>query len=218
VGLRPNFDLSTVQEWHYSASVMMIPKLPPGMSQAEALSLVRKDFSQFATVNFRGNNVATAEVLPTGIARFHLETISGLASPVMFDPTFMVQLFTTRDAKLGVPVQRAFTVAEHPLQGMRQWYARPSSDGGITITTEAFEVGHHFYGKFGAWLDKKLLGTQQAMWDTYLRNLDARYFGGQGFQLAISFMTGEGQNPLAEPLRQAETPPQPEKQPEQTAP
>jgi RHS repeat-associated protein len=200
VGLRPNFDLSTVREWHYSGSRMFVT-LPEGMSQAQALSLVRKDFSDFATVNFRGNNVATSEVLPTGIARFHLKTISGLLSPVMFDPTFMVQLFKTQDPKRG-PVQNAFTVAEHPLQGMRRWYATPSDNGkGITITTEAYEVGNHFYGRAGAWVDRYFLGTQAAMWETYLRNIDAKYFGAKGTLTSVSADSVEMANPLADPLK-----------------
>ena len=80
------------------------------------------------------------------------------------------------------------------------WYATKDANGGIDLITEAYEIPNGMLNRMvGA-----LVGSnrdQRALWNTFLRNIDAKEFGGQGQILPMQEeKTPEMINPLAAPL------------------
>ena len=197
--LAPNFDLGAREQWHYTKNEIVINTLPQGISQDTAIGMVRGELRTFASLNYNGNNIATVDILPTGIARFHLDNLKGMGSPAINDAKIMVQLSTFTDPKLGT-VQIAYTLANHALQGIRVWYATKDPNGGIDIITKAYEIPN---GILNATIGG-LLGSsrdQKALWNTFLRNIDAKDFGGQGNILPMQEKTTQDMiNPMATPL------------------
>jgi RHS repeat-associated protein len=187
--LKPNFDMKKQYDWHYSRNSIVINALPKGMSQAQAMALVRGDFSRFAS--FDRGNIASVRVLGGGVAGFHLKGGKGFSSSAFNDMYAMVQL-TNRGG-----VQAAFTAGNHQLQGIRTWNVTALSSGGIQITTEAYERPNGFLNAVGSvFLDSE--SDQRRVWDTYLGNIDQNYFGGNGALLPMQTgLTGPMTNPLA---------------------
>jgi hypothetical protein len=190
--LKPNFDMKGSYDWHYSRNTIVINNLPDGMSQAQAIALVRGDFARFAS--FDKGNIASARVLGGGVAGFNLKNTGllskGFMSAAINDSYAMVQL-----ARRG-GVQAAYTAGAHQLQGIRTWNVTATTSG-IQITTEAYERPNGILNRIGGVLLDSA-SDQQRVWDTYLRNIDHAYFGGSGatFQMQQG-VTGPMQNPFA---------------------
>lgn len=168
-GRQINFDPSEPALWHFSTNQINI-NLPTGLAVEEALSLVRQDFATFAS--FNPGNIARARV-DSGIAYFDLRGLKGWGSDFINDDEVAVVLSRPNN------VQVAATLGAHQLEGVRIWYASQTGPRQIAISTTAFEQPRGVRNRI-AFNVLRASEDQRAVWDTYFRNIDRRYFGGRG--------------------------------------
>ena len=169
----PNFLLSDEMIWNHSRHQMEI-QLPSGMNQKDALALARADFAGLTSFDL-GNNLASVEINRIrNIAYFNLKGFGGWLSDLLNDDEVGVQLTKFGDILAGI------TLGRHQLQGIRTWSASTSSEGGITLTTEAYEISRGIGNSFGTSRLSPFFGNQEQVWNIYLQNIDNTYFGGNG--------------------------------------